>query len=380
MNPARSANRTVTSRRSPSSDRRGGRSGTRARGLSRGGRRSAPADAGGTAASLPPHLGQKAKSAWTVDPQPGQVIGCHSLLHVAGAPQRGVAVVPRAGAGAAGFPGARGPVYNRTSPCPSSPRAPEGDRPAMLPDTLGHLFDIPLRLAPSSVAVIQGDTTLTYADLDAWCNRAANALAGAGRERGPPRRPHVLERLALPRAFLGPMRIGAVSVPLNIRMGDEALAYVIAGRGGDGADRRPRPGRARPAAREPGQGAGPRRGRRAPRRRRARVGRVARGRLPALPPAPDRPGLGVHAALHLRLDRQAQGRPAGPRRPDLERGHHPEDGVPRRHGARAGRGAALSQERDDRRGEAVPPRRRVARDPARLRPASRSSAPSTATR
>jgi acyl-CoA synthetase (AMP-forming)/AMP-acid ligase II len=28
-------------------------------------------------------------------------------------------------------------------------------------------------------------------------------------------------------AFLGPMRIGAVSVPLNIRMGDEALAYVV---------------------------------------------------------------------------------------------------------------------------------------------------------
>ena len=48
----------------------------------------------------------------------------------------------------------------------------------MLPDTLGHLFDIPLRLAPSSVAVIQGDVTLTYADLDGWCNRAANALAG----------------------------------------------------------------------------------------------------------------------------------------------------------------------------------------------------------
>ena len=28
-------------------------------------------------------------------------------------------------------------------------------------------------------------------------------------------------------AFLGPMRLGAVSVPLNIRMGDEALAYVV---------------------------------------------------------------------------------------------------------------------------------------------------------
>ena len=54
----------------------------------------------------------------------------------------------------------------------------------MLPDTLGHLFDIPLRLAPSSVAVIQGDATLTYGDLDGWCNRAANALAGLGVRAG----------------------------------------------------------------------------------------------------------------------------------------------------------------------------------------------------
>jgi len=50
----------------------------------------------------------------------------------------------------------------------------------MLPETLGHIFDVPLRLAPASVAVIQGDTTLTYQELDAWCNRAANALAGLG--------------------------------------------------------------------------------------------------------------------------------------------------------------------------------------------------------
>src|SRR5215467_3234897 len=97
----------------------------------------------------------------------------------------------------------------------------------MLPDTLGHLFDVPLRLAPSSVAVIHGDTRLTYRDLDAWCNRVANALAALGVRAG--------HRVALMfsndwrflPAFLGPMRIGAVSVPLNIRMGDESLAYVI---------------------------------------------------------------------------------------------------------------------------------------------------------
>jgi long-chain acyl-CoA synthetase len=97
----------------------------------------------------------------------------------------------------------------------------------MLPETLGHVFDGPFRLAPSSVAVIQGDTTLTYRDLEDWCNRAANALAGLGVGGG--------HRVALMfandwrflPAFFGPMRLGAVSVPLNIRMGDEALAYVL---------------------------------------------------------------------------------------------------------------------------------------------------------
>jgi long-chain acyl-CoA synthetase len=97
----------------------------------------------------------------------------------------------------------------------------------MLPETLGHLFDVPLRLTPGAPAVFQDDTVLTYAELDAWCNRVASALAGLGVRAG--------DRVALMfgndwrflPAFFGPMRLGAVSVPLNIRMGDEALAYVV---------------------------------------------------------------------------------------------------------------------------------------------------------
>jgi long-chain acyl-CoA synthetase len=97
----------------------------------------------------------------------------------------------------------------------------------MLPENLGHIFDVPLRLAPDSVAVIQGEEVLTYRALDGRVNRAANVLAGLGVQTG--------DRVALMfgndwrflESFFGPMRLGAVSVPLNIRMGDEALQYVV---------------------------------------------------------------------------------------------------------------------------------------------------------
>jgi long-chain acyl-CoA synthetase len=97
----------------------------------------------------------------------------------------------------------------------------------MLPDNLGYLFDAPLRLAPASPAVFQGDRMLTYAELDARVNRMANALRDLGVGAG--------DRVALMfsndfrflESLFGPMRLGAVPVPLNTRMGDEALRYVV---------------------------------------------------------------------------------------------------------------------------------------------------------
>jgi long-chain acyl-CoA synthetase len=97
----------------------------------------------------------------------------------------------------------------------------------MLPDNLGHVFDVPLRLQPEAVAVIQDETILTYRQLDERASRMANLLDGLGVRPG--------DRVALMfgndwrflEAFFGPMRLGAVSVPLNIRMGDDALAYVV---------------------------------------------------------------------------------------------------------------------------------------------------------
>ena len=96
----------------------------------------------------------------------------------------------------------------------------------MLPDNLGYLFDSALALTPSKAAVLQGDTVLTFAELDARANRMANVLAGLG--------VGAWDRVALLfnndfrflETLFGAMRLGAVAVPLNIRMGDEALRYV----------------------------------------------------------------------------------------------------------------------------------------------------------
>ena len=98
----------------------------------------------------------------------------------------------------------------------------------MLPENLGHLFDVPLQLQPTAPAILQDDVVLTFQDLDERCNRMANALARLGVQAG--------DRVALMfsndwrfiESLLGTMRLGAVPVPLNIRMGNEALNYVTA--------------------------------------------------------------------------------------------------------------------------------------------------------
>jgi len=96
-----------------------------------------------------------------------------------------------------------------------------------LPASLGYLFDGPLAAHPAGIALIQDDRQVSYEELDDRCNRLANVLRTLGTHTG--------DRVALlfdnDLRFLdccfGAMRIGAVPVPLNIRMGDEALAFVV---------------------------------------------------------------------------------------------------------------------------------------------------------
>jgi long-chain acyl-CoA synthetase len=97
----------------------------------------------------------------------------------------------------------------------------------MLPDNLGHLFDSALKLAPESPALLQDETVVSFERLDARTNAMARALRELG--VGPGDRVALLftNHWKFIESLFGPMRLGAVPVPLNTRMGDDALRFVL---------------------------------------------------------------------------------------------------------------------------------------------------------
>jgi long-chain acyl-CoA synthetase len=86
---------------------------------------------------------------------------------------------------------------------------------------------VPVRAFPDRPAVIQGEVTVSYRQLDARMQRVAGMLRGLGAAAG--------SRVALlfpnewpfVEALFGSMRAGAVPVPLNIRLGYETLRYCV---------------------------------------------------------------------------------------------------------------------------------------------------------
>lgn len=92
---------------------------------------------------------------------------------------------------------------------------------------LGYVIADAVRLFPDRVAVLDAAHALTYAELD----RRADSVAGDLIDRGVT----VGDRVALlwandaryPECLLGVMRAGAVALPLNPKLGDEALGYIL---------------------------------------------------------------------------------------------------------------------------------------------------------
>ncbi|MBV9279912.1 MAG: AMP-binding protein, partial [Chloroflexi bacterium] len=94
-------------------------------------------------------------------------------------------------------------------------------------DHLGYIIGHAVRLFPDREALIQDDLTLTYRQLDERCDRVARGLIDRGIAPG--------DRVALMwpndirymESMLGTIRAGAVAVPLNVKLGDDALTYVL---------------------------------------------------------------------------------------------------------------------------------------------------------
>lgn len=76
-------------------------------------------------------------------------------------------------------------------------------------------------------AVISGDTTLTWAELETQTNQLANALIASGISRGSAVGVVMNNGTAMVTALIGIMKAGACSVPINLSVTDEAMAAML---------------------------------------------------------------------------------------------------------------------------------------------------------
>jgi long-chain acyl-CoA synthetase len=100
-------------------------------------------------------------------------------------------------------------------------------RPWMRAANFAQVADRAVALAPEQIALIESDIRLSYAELD----RRARAFAALLTERGVGRRDVVAlatgNSWRFVEALLGTLRLGAVALPLNVRLGREVLAYIL---------------------------------------------------------------------------------------------------------------------------------------------------------
>lgn len=93
--------------------------------------------------------------------------------------------------------------------------------------SLGDLTRDAVRLMPEQPAVIQGDVVITYGELETRMNRFANCLVGLGLRQGDRVAFFYGNEARFIELFFGAMRAGAVAVPLNIRLTDDTLRYIL---------------------------------------------------------------------------------------------------------------------------------------------------------
>ncbi|WP_223427818.1 class I adenylate-forming enzyme family protein [Tateyamaria pelophila] len=84
--------------------------------------------------------------------------------------------------------------------------------------SLGRLCDTGLSLDAQRVALIQGERSMTYAELEQRINRVANGLISLGVERSERVLVIFENDIRFPELLLGIVRVGAVAVPVNFKL------------------------------------------------------------------------------------------------------------------------------------------------------------------
>src|SRR3984885_3561203 len=104
----------------------------------------------------------------------------------------------------------------------------EADRPWVRAANFAQVVDPAVALAPDQTVLIEGEVRLSYRELDRRARCFANVLAGRGIGRGDVVALATGNDWRFVEALLGTLRLGAVALPLNVRLGRDALAYVVA--------------------------------------------------------------------------------------------------------------------------------------------------------
>src|SRR5439155_162268 len=99
---------------------------------------------------------------------------------------------------------------------------------------LPELISRSAHLHPDKPALIFRDDALTYAQLDERTNRLANALVERGVRRGDSVAVLMLNRLEFVEAFFGCHKAGATPVPVNFRLVQDEVDYIIENSGAVG--------------------------------------------------------------------------------------------------------------------------------------------------
>ena len=91
-----------------------------------------------------------------------------------------------------------------------------------------QVVDPAVALRPDQSALIEGEITLSYRELDGRARRFAGVLAARGVGRGDVVALATGNDWRFVEALLGTLRRGAVALPLNVRLGSDVLDYILA--------------------------------------------------------------------------------------------------------------------------------------------------------